>query len=144
MRRPRLLHRTIGACLGTLLAVVGAGNTATQRGAPYRIEPNASRRDALSETFTDRQLALLEKLNRADLRHLGALRQLVVPESWTADELAYSPLPNRYEPGVKWPTYLVVDLPGQVFGAYEYGGLVRWARSARARVATRHRPGCLP
>jgi hypothetical protein len=127
MLRGRLLHRAIAsACLATLVWVVGAAGTGRQGVAPYRIEPRAGRRGTLSETFTDGQLALLEKLNRADVGHLGALPQLVVPVSWTADELAYSPLPIRYAERADWPTYLVVHLPGQVFGAYEFGALVRW------------------
>ena len=70
-------------------------------------------------------MALLEKLNRADVGHLEQLRELVVPESWS-DELSYSVLPARYASSEAWPTFLVVYLPGQLFGAYEFASLVRW------------------
>jgi hypothetical protein len=79
----------------------------------------------LDERFSDSQIALLEKLNRADVEHLGQLPTLVVPEFWN-DELSYSVLPLRYPSAGAWPTFLVVYLPGQLFGAYEFGSLVRW------------------
>ena len=123
----RLLRRALAAAsVAALIAVGHAASTGTQGTAPYRIEPDVARGGALEERYSDRQLALLEKLNRADREHLPWLRQLVVPVVWSTDELAYSPLPVRYGPGVEWPTYLVVSLPGQVFGAYEYVTLVRW------------------
>ena len=75
--------------------------------------------------YGEAQLGLLEKLNRADRAHLARLPTLVVPVDWRTDELAYSPLPTRFEASVKWPTYLVVYVPGQVFGGYAYGALVR-------------------
>lgn len=69
---------------------------------------------------------MLEKLNRADVEHLGQLREVVLPESWIDDELPYSMLPMRYAASEPWSTFLVVYLPGQLFGAYEFGSLVRW------------------
>ena len=93
--------------------------------ARYRIETTSGRAGRLSERFDDSQLALLEKLNRADVGHLEQLPRLVVPESWS-DELTFSLLPLRYPSSEAWPTFLVVYLPGQLFGAYEFGRLVRW------------------
>jgi len=100
--------------------------TSTQFTTSYRIDSRADRAATLTETFSDRQLAVLEKLNRADLAHLSQLPQLVVPNRWAEDDLAYSMLPLHYEAGVRWPTFVIVYLPGQVFGAYEFGKLVRW------------------
>ena len=91
----------------------------------YRIEIGTGRTGLLKERFDDAQVALLEKLNRADVDHLGQLPQLVVPKAWS-DELAFSVLPLRYPSSEAWPTFLVVYLPGQLFGAYEFGRLVRW------------------
>jgi hypothetical protein len=127
MYATRLLRRTVGAA-GLAAAIVTGLATSTNRQsiAAYRIEPRADRAGVLKERYNDDQLALLEKLNRADRAHLERLSHLVVPVAWSTDELVYSPLPTRYEPGVQWPTYLVVHLPGQVFGAYEHGALVRW------------------
>jgi len=127
MHRTSHLRRAIGAAsIAALIAISQAASAGTQGAALYRIEPRADRPGALKNRYDDAQLALLEKLNRADRAHLAGLPQLIVPVVWSTDELAYSPLPKRYEPGIEWPTYVVVHLPGQVFGAYEYGALVRW------------------
>jgi lipoprotein-anchoring transpeptidase ErfK/SrfK len=80
----------------------------------------------LKQRFTPEQLALLEKLNRADVAHLPAMRQLVVPETFDRDELDYAPLPHQWPSAAQTPKAIVVHLPGQVFGAYEYGRLVKW------------------
>jgi hypothetical protein len=104
--------------------------------AGYRIETRTDRVATLQDRFSESQLALLEKLNRADVGHLGQLPALVVPESW-GDELSYSVLPLRYPSSETWPTYLVVYLPGQLFGAYEFGSLVRWGPVSSG---SRHNP----
>jgi hypothetical protein len=91
----------------------------------YRIEARADRSDSLRHRFSESEMALLEKLNRADRKRLEQLREVVIPESWT-DELSYSPLPMRYASSASWRTFLVVHLPGQMFGAYEFGRLVQW------------------
>jgi hypothetical protein len=123
----RLLRRPITAAGLAAVIVIGfAASTGRQATVAYRIEPKVDRAGALQERYNDGQLALLEKLNRADVDHLAGLPQLTVPTVWSADERAYSPLPRQYEPGLKWAKFLVVYLPGQVFGAYEYGTLVRW------------------
>jgi lipoprotein-anchoring transpeptidase ErfK/SrfK len=76
--------------------------------------------------FAPNQILLLEKLNRADRAHLGRLNSVIVPNRWDLGLLAYSPMPLI----VPWLSdqkkALVVELAGQVFGAYEYGLLVRW------------------
>jgi hypothetical protein len=66
-------------------------------------------------------MSLLETLNRANVEHLGQLPELVVPESWD-DEPSYSMLPPRYPSSEAWPTFLVVYLPGQLFGALNSAG----------------------
>ena len=91
----------------------------------YRVEAMAGGITALRQRFSDGQLRTLEKLNRADLEHLGRLPSLVVPDVWAADELAYSVLPARYPSAEGRRKVLVVYAPGQVFGAYESGTLVR-------------------
>jgi hypothetical protein len=80
----------------------------------------------LREGFDSSQLAVLEKLNRADVEHLEQLPEIVVPVLWSEDELSYSVLPTTYPSSEAWSTFVVVYLPGQVFGAYEFGRLVRW------------------
>jgi hypothetical protein len=81
---------------------------------------------SIRERFSGSQLALLEKLNRADVDHLAGLAALVVPESWLSDELEYSILPAVYPSSQTIGKVLVAHLPMQAFGAYESGHLVRW------------------
>jgi hypothetical protein len=76
--------------------------------------------------FSSAQLDVLRKLNHADAAHLPRLRRLIVPKSWSSDELAYSPLPQEVPELSGEQKSVVVDLAGQVFGAYESGKLVRW------------------
>jgi hypothetical protein len=111
------------AALVGLVAVRPAAVCA-QGGARYRIETD--RIGALGERFNSSQMAVLEKLNRADVEHLKQLPEVVVPVLWSEDELSYSVLPTTYPSSEAWSTFLVVYLPGQVFGAYEFGRLVRW------------------
>lgn len=92
----------------------------------YRVEARAERAGRVEILYTPSQVSLLEKLNRADRGHLERLPVLVVPESWVEDELAYSVLPMHFAPAEASSTFLVVHVPGQVFGAYEFGRLVRW------------------
>lgn len=97
----------------------------------YTIEPGRIEMAELKERFTPEQMALLEKLNRADLEHLPRMRQLVVPDALDPTtkedaELDYAPLPREWLSAALAPKAIVVYLPGQVFGGYEYGKLVRW------------------
>ena len=126
MRRPRLLTRLIWCTGLTGLVALQPAALRTQEVLHYRIEGKSQPAGSLRERFSEPQLALLEKLNRADVGHLEQLREVVVPEWWTDDELLYSVLPMRYSASEPWSKFLVVYLPGQLFGAYEFGHLVRW------------------
>jgi hypothetical protein len=109
--------------------------------AAYRIESKCERSVVLLRGLTDSQRALLEKLNRADVDHLERLQQVVLPVSWTDDELSYSVLPLQYASSAPWPKFVVVYLPGQLFGAYEFGGLVRWGPISSGRRNSPTHPG---
>jgi hypothetical protein len=87
----------------------------------YHLEPTTP----LSR-FTSHQRALLSKLNRADAAHLGNLRQVIVPNRWETDELLFSPMPREVPQLSDEKKAVLVDLAAQVFGAFEYGKLVRW------------------
>jgi L,D-transpeptidase-like protein len=124
----RLRFSIATALLACVAAVSNEAALLTQ-GEPamtYRLEPVASDGRDLQPRFSDARLGILEKLNRADREHLGRLREIVVPERWLENELAYSPMPARYEAGASLRKVLVVYLPGQAFGGYEFGTLVRW------------------
>lgn len=102
-------------------------------GVTYHVETRGDAGHGVRERFNQAQLLVLQKLNRADLNHLDRLPALVVPDVWLDDELAYSPLPRRHPPGDGHRRLVVVYLPEQVFGAYEYGTLVRWGPVSTGR-----------
>ena len=87
----------------------------------------------LEDRYTDEQLGLLEKLNRADREGLSGLNVLVVPDRWDARVQAHSPLPQALPELALRATALVVHQPLQVFGAYEKGRLVRWGPVSTGR-----------
>jgi hypothetical protein len=89
-------------------------------------------REELRRELGPGRLALVEKLNRADVAHLQRLPVLVIPASGD-DELRHSPLPLTYGWAGGYPKAIVVHLPSQVFGAYEKGSLVRWGPVSSGR-----------
>jgi len=111
----------------------------------YTVVPLPKDPAELRTAYTRDQLALLEKLNRRDLQHLGRLDPpvpgLVVPAAWDADELGYSPMPESYAWAAPYAKALVVHQPAQVFGAYENGRLVRWGPISSGRRETPTPPG---
>jgi hypothetical protein len=109
-----------------LLTAPGVAARHAEGQAGYRVEARSERAGRVETLYTPSQVSLLEKLNRADRKHLERLPVLVVPEFWVEDELAYSVLPTQYAPAEASSTFLIVYIPGQVFGAYEFGRLVRW------------------
>jgi hypothetical protein len=92
----------------------------------YRLVARATEAHLLGPAVSDARLAILEKLNRADRGHLPQLALLVVPDVWADDELGYSQMPLTYSSGAALAKLLVLHVPGQMFGAYEFGFLVRW------------------
>ena len=99
----------------------------------YHLETVTGGGPGVRARFTSDQLVVLEKLNRADLAHLDRLAALVVPDRWLDDELAYSPMPRHFPQGRQHRRVVVVYQPAQVFGAYEYGELVRWGPVSTGR-----------
>jgi L,D-transpeptidase catalytic domain len=99
---------------------------------PYKIV--ARERFRQQEGSRDRaEMALVEKLNRADRVHLPGLAKVLVPKRRDQDELSFSPLPLKYPSAKGNPKLLVVYQPEQVFGAYEFGQLVRWGPVSTGR-----------
>ena len=123
--------RTLGRWLAvSLIAVVWLALPAGAEFPPpptlLEIEPVSDDPEQLECRFTESQIALLEKLNRSDRRHLARLEEIVVPRRWDREETAYSPLPERYAPARQYEKVIVVYKPAQVFGAYSRGRLERW------------------
>ena len=82
--------------------------------------------------FGGPEIALLEKLNRADAKHLARLPQLVVPITWKT-ELEHSPFPAAYPAAQATPKLIVVHQPLQAFAAYEHGVQVYWGPISSGR-----------
>jgi hypothetical protein len=106
----------------------------------YAIEAMPTTAAELGERFAPWQIGLLEKLNRRDIDHLlraePPVPGLVVPVTWTEDELAYSPFPAEWREAEAFPKFLVVHQPQQAFAAYESGRLVRWGPVSSGRAET--------
>jgi hypothetical protein len=132
MRIRHLLPYVAG--LVAVLMVAGTRGTAAEpKGGRYQVLSDRTEIVSLLLGATPAQIALLEKLNRADEAHLHRLFPLVVPLSWNADDTSYTVLPSRYASASTASKFLVVHLPGQMFGAYEFGALVRWGPISSGR-----------
>jgi hypothetical protein len=103
-------------------------------GIEYRLEGLTDANRDLKKRFGGPELALLEKLNRADIAHLGRLKQLIIPSAWGTD-LEHSPFPALYPAAHTTPKLIVVDQPSQAFAAYEYGRQVHWGPISSGRKA---------
>lgn len=136
---PALLLALQGCSLAAQQPGIGMAVAAPTGARSYQLEPGKVRERVLRERFTPEQVAILEKLNRADFKRLGGLEQIVVPVEWLGDELEYSPFPPEYAWAAAHPKALVVDQPAQAFAAYEHGRLVRWGPISSGR-----RPGMTP
>ena len=118
--------RVLSVVLWTSLHFVAADDIA------YKVEPTVD-----LGSFTNEQISILEKLNRADSKHLDRLETLLIPDTWK-DEMAYCPLPDAIDWAQAHRKFLVVHLPSQIFGAYEFGRIIRWGpvSSGRAKYPT--------
>ena len=125
-RQRRQLAVTLGA-----LVLLAAGEALIAAGpvlevARLRVEPVSDDPEQLACRFTQPQISLLEKLNRSDRKHLLSLSEIVVVDRWDLSEVTYSPLGVYHAALEGFAKAVVVHKPGQVFGAYEKGRLVRW------------------
>jgi hypothetical protein len=124
-----------------LLALLAARSAPAQTApAAYRFEPLPKTLAELARRFTPAQIEILEMLNRRDRAHLIRVEPpapgLVVPATWSADALAYSPFPATWPSTEAYPKAIVVHQTMQAFGAYEKGRLVRWGPVSTGRKET--------
>ena len=130
---------TVGGVI--LLTLVGAGAAGQEPAATpaparitYRLEPVTAA--TFKKQYTPAQIGILEKLNRRDLEHLLRLKEMIVPGEWPEDELAFGILPETWPWAEQRPKAIIVSQPAQVFGAYEFGKLVRWGPVSSGRKET--------
>lgn len=118
--------------------LAGSASAAAQEA--FVIQPQPTTDKELRDRFTPSQIDLLEKLNRRGREHLirtePPVPGIVVPATWQEDELVYSPLPREWPASSAHEKYVVVHQPFQVFGAYEFGRLVRWGPVSTGRKET--------
>ena len=133
---PRRKH-AFGSLLRTAAIVFGLADAwAPAQTIAYKLE----RSEPLSR-FSPDQIALLAKLNHADSAHLARLLRILIPDRWDADELLYSPMPQSAPLLSQEKKAIAVDLAAQVFGAYEFGRLVRWGPVSSGSRQHRTPPG---
>ena len=82
--------------------------------------------------YSEEEVRILEKLNRADRTHLEQMPEVIVPDTWHDDVLAYSPIPRSLDCTMQGKM-LIVSLAAQVFGAFENSTLVRWGPVSSGR-----------
>ena len=137
-----MVPRVLGSLCAVLILLIVASRPAaampdldqSDTSIDYRIEKLTEANRDLASRFGGPEIALLEKLNRADAKHLQRLPQLIVPSSWRS-EIAHSPFPSTYTAATATPKLLVVDQPSQAFAAYEYGQQVYWGPVSSGRQA---------
>lgn len=78
---------------------------------------------------------LVLKINRLDRKHLRSGASLVIPDTH-ADLANVSPLPLKLEAAGSIPKLILVSREAQAFGAYEFGGLVRWGPTSTGKKST--------
>jgi lipoprotein-anchoring transpeptidase ErfK/SrfK len=78
---------------------------------------------------------LVLKINRLDRKHLRSGASLVIPDT-PADLASLSPLPLELEAARSIPKLILVSRQAQAFGAYEFGGLVRWGPTSTGKKST--------
>ncbi len=93
---------------------------------------------SIVDQLSEQQIDLLEKLNRSHRAYLRRLEKVIVPDCWNVEEPGYSPLPESILELASHDKEILVYLPIQVFGAYEYSRLIRWGpiSSGRAQYPT--------
>jgi len=79
--------------------------------------------------------ALMLKINRLDRKHLRSGASLVVADT-NIDLANVSPLPFKLEAARSIPKLIIVSRRAQVFGAYEFGELVRWGPTSTGKKST--------
>lgn len=127
MRLLPLAATTIAFLAAALPPAEALPNEQADASIEYRLE-----RLADLKAFGGPEIALLEKLNRADAKHLPRLNQIVVPLTWRT-ELEHSPFPAAFPAAQSAAKFIVVDQPAQAFAAYENGAQVRWGPISSGR-----------
>jgi len=112
LQQLRWIKWGIKLCLAGLailpVSAVHPGNQPPPPAVELSTEPVSQDPEQLECSFNDKQIELLEKLNRSDRGNLVRLKRIVVPDRWDLDELTYSSLPIAYRQAQRFSKALVV------------------------------------
>jgi len=89
--------------------------------------------DSLPGGMLGRRLEIVELSNRVRSRYMIQRRELLIPDRFENDFLAYSPYPSTYAQATTLPKLFIIDKYTQTFAAYESGKLVRWGLVSTGR-----------
>ena len=90
----------------------------------------------LKRDFTAEQRSIIYAMNRIDAGNVRRADTLIIPDTFAADFMAYSPFPAE-APFLKDVRKIVFfSYPVQAFAAYEYGKLIHWGPSSMGKKAT--------
>ncbi|HEV7348384.1 L,D-transpeptidase [Telluribacter sp.] len=89
--------------------------------------------DSLRKNLSGTKKELVLALNRISENRIRRLDSLIVPDTVTADFLAYSPFPFQLDSLSEVEKMLFFDYRIQAFGVYENGKLLRWGPVSMGR-----------
>ncbi len=131
--------RRLDVCALVVASALRAGSASAQP-ISYHFEPLPKTAVELNKRFDPAQIEILEMLNRRDREHLlraePVVPGIIVPDTWSADPLVYSPFPPTWSAAEPHAKAIVVHQQMQAFAAYEGGKLVRWGPVSTGRKET--------
>ena len=84
---------------------------------------------------------ILSTLNRKEWSFILNSKEILVPEVFTENRLAYSIFPTHYEGARNIPKLIIVSARYQALACYEYGNLVKFAPVNSGKEKTQTYPG---
>ena len=143
MRRSHLLALSIGSRSPGRPGGRSPSHVRAQGEARYRIETRADRTGSLAGQIQRVSIGVIGKAESGRRRAPGTTargrRAGVVERGRTVVQRVADAICRRAE---EWSTFLVVYLPGQLFGAYEFGRLVRWGPVSTGSRSNPTSAGC--
>lgn len=85
---------------------------------------------------SDARMSVVLALNRVDYEHLLRMDSIIVPDSFYANQLWYSPFPQSLEFIKDVKRIIFYSYRVEAFGAYENGRLVRWGPVSMGKKST--------
>lgn len=96
--------------------------------------------DSISKLSSISQ-TILKTLNRKQWNYIVGSKEILVPEIFSENRLAYSIFPTYYEGARKLPKLIIVSARYQALACYEYGNLVKFAPVNSGKEKTQTYPG---